>query len=78
LLGVGVLFAGACERSLGYQGRADVVGMAVAAEVVVADDDLGRVWRTTRTRRPAASSKSACQKLPGASFSGVPIIPEST
>lgn len=37
----------------------------------------GRTSRTTATRYPAASSRSARQKQPGTSFSGTPIMPES-
>src|SRR3984957_1341981 len=37
----------------------------------------GRTSSMTRSSRPAASSGSACQKQPGASLLGRPIIPES-
>ena len=57
--------AGALEGQLGHLGGADVVGMAVAAEVVVADDDLRaasgarseRAGRRPRRHPPARSSR---------------------
>ena len=56
----------------------DVIGMAVAAVVVVDREHVGAVPRRgRRASRCAASSTSARAKRSGASFVGSPSIPES-
>ena len=56
----------------------DVVGVPVAAVVVVDGEDVGRLLAQDGGQALGGLSTSARQKLFGASFSGVPIIPEST
>ena len=56
----------------------DVVGMAVAAALVVDGEDLGVLLAQDRGElRAAASSTSAPENAPSASFVGSSAMPES-